>query len=54
MPTSAYRCAQCGETFERVETISEHGTTKPQCLNCGSDQVVRVPTPFMAMTGNKS
>jgi putative FmdB family regulatory protein len=54
MPTYAYRCEQCGETFERVETISEHGTTKPQCLKCGSDKVVSVPTPFMAITGKKS
>jgi putative FmdB family regulatory protein len=54
MPTYAYRCEQCGEMFERVETISEHVTTKPQCLKCGSDQVVSVPTPFMAITGKKS
>ncbi len=25
MPTYVYRCAKCGETFERIETISEHG-----------------------------
>jgi putative FmdB family regulatory protein len=54
MPTYAYRCGQCGETFERVETISEHGTTKPQCPKCGSDKVASVPTTFFAMTGKKS
>jgi putative FmdB family regulatory protein len=54
MPIYAYRCEQCGETFERVEKISEHGTTKPRCLRCGSDKVVSVPTPFTAITGKKS
>jgi putative FmdB family regulatory protein len=54
MPTYAYRCEQCGETFEQVETISEHGTTKPPCPKCGSDKVASVPTSFVAMTGKKS
>jgi putative FmdB family regulatory protein len=54
MPTYAYRCEQCRETFERIETISEHETAKPQCPNCGSDEVVSVPTPFVAITGKKS
>jgi putative FmdB family regulatory protein len=54
MPTYAYRCEQCRETFERIETISEHETAKPLCPNCGSDEVVTVPTPFVAITGKKS
>jgi putative FmdB family regulatory protein len=54
MPTYAYRCEQCRGTFERIETISEHETAKPQCPNCGSDEVVSVPTPFVAITGKKS
>ena len=54
MPTYAYRCEQCGETFERVETISEHDTAKRRCPKCESDKVVSVPTPFMAITGKKS
>jgi putative FmdB family regulatory protein len=54
MPTYVYRCAQCGDTFERIETISEHGATKPSCPKCGSAEVAGVPTPFVAMTGKKS
>jgi putative FmdB family regulatory protein len=54
MPTYAYRCEQCRETFERIETVSEHETAKPQCPKCGSDKVARVPTPFTAVTGKKS
>jgi putative FmdB family regulatory protein len=54
MPTYVYRCAQCGDTFERIETISEHGATKPSCPKCGSDEIAGVPAPFVAMTGKKS
>jgi putative FmdB family regulatory protein len=54
MPTYAYRCEQCREIFERIETISEHETAKPQCPKCGSDKVVSVPTSFVAVTGKKS
>jgi putative FmdB family regulatory protein len=54
MPTYVYRCEQCGERVERIETISEHEKAKPQCPKCGSDKVVSVPTPFMATTGKKS
>jgi putative FmdB family regulatory protein len=54
MPTYVYRCEQCGDTFERVETISEHGAAKPACPKCGSDNVAGVPAPFVAVTGKKS
>jgi putative FmdB family regulatory protein len=54
MPTYRYRCQDCGETFERVETITEHGTDKPRCPKCHGEEVVQVPTPFVAMTGKKS
>jgi putative FmdB family regulatory protein len=54
MPTYAYRCAKCGETFERIETISEHGASKVKCPKCASEEIVSVPTAFVAMTGKKS
>jgi putative FmdB family regulatory protein len=54
MPTYVYRCDQCQETFERVETMSEHGASKPRCPKCGGDQVVSVPAPFTAKTAKKS
>src|SRR5919106_2166342 len=54
MPTYAYRCEQCGETFDRIESISEHGTAKPACPKCGSDKIASVPTAFVAVTGKKS
>jgi putative FmdB family regulatory protein len=54
MPTYSYRCEACGATFERVETITEHRTVKPRCPKCDGEQVVQVPTPFVAMTGKKS
>jgi putative FmdB family regulatory protein len=54
MPTYAYRCEQCGESFERIESISEHGTARPACPKCGSDKIANVPTAFVAVTGKKS
>jgi putative FmdB family regulatory protein len=54
MPTYVYRCEQCKETFEQIETMSEHGTSKPKCPHCGSDRIARVPAPFTAKTARKS
>ena len=54
MPTYRYRCEECGVTFERVESLAEHGTAKPRCPECGGEKVVQVPAPFVAMTAKKS
>jgi putative FmdB family regulatory protein len=54
MPTYVYRCEQCEETFEQVETMSEHGVNKPRCPKCGGDHVMSVPAPFIAKTAKKS
>ncbi len=54
MPTYVYRCEQCQEIFDRVETISEHGASTPRCPKCGGDKVVSVPAPFTAKTAKKS
>jgi putative FmdB family regulatory protein len=54
MPTYQYRCESCGEVFEQVEHLAEHGTAHPSCSNCGSEMVQHVPTPFAAMTSKKS
>jgi putative FmdB family regulatory protein len=54
MPTYAYRCEQCGETFERSESMTEHETAKPHCPKCGSEEVARVPVRFFAKTAKKS
>jgi putative FmdB family regulatory protein len=54
MPTYRYRCVRCDETFERVESVSEHGVAKPRCPKCGGEEVVQIPAPFVAVTGKKS
>lgn len=54
MPTYVYRCSQCDATFERVETMAEHGVVKPECPKCGSHDVVSVPATFTAITRKKS
>lgn len=54
IPTYAYRCAQCGKTFEHDERIAEHESEKPACPNCGGHDVVSVPVPVMVKTSRKS
>ena len=36
MPTYQYRCGECGKSFERTETISEHEAAKMRCPKCNS------------------
>jgi putative FmdB family regulatory protein len=54
MPTYEYRCEECGEHFELVESMSEPGAAKPQCPKCRGEQVARVPVKFYAKTSKKS
>jgi putative FmdB family regulatory protein len=54
MPTYVYRCEKCEATFEQVETMSEHGKSKPRCPKCGGKRIVSVPAPFIAKTTKKS
>lgn len=54
MPTYVYRCRDCGEQFERVESMSEHGKAPPRCPKCGGTQVETVPAAFYAKTSRKS
>jgi len=39
VPTYQYPCKECGRTFERTETISEHEVAKPQCPKGGGKRV---------------
>jgi putative FmdB family regulatory protein len=54
MPTYAYRCEQCGTTFEERQSIAEHESTKVRCPKCGSDKVVAAISAFYAKTSKKS
>lgn len=54
MPTYEYRCAKCGEKFERHETVKEHEAHQPRCPKCGSEQVSPLLSTFYAKTSKKS
>jgi putative FmdB family regulatory protein len=54
MPVYEYHCRACGETFDRVEPLSEHGRGRLSCPHCKSSQVHQVLTTFFAKTGRKS
>jgi putative FmdB family regulatory protein len=54
VPTYLYRCAKCGNPFERTETISEHENAKAQCPRCGTKKVTQVPSRVYVVTSKKS
>jgi putative FmdB family regulatory protein len=53
MPTYQYGCENCGKTFERTETMSEHEALKPPCPKCGSKKVSFVPGRVYVVTTKK-
>ena len=54
MPTYEYECKKCGNRFERIERISEHGSKRIRCPACKSTSVRTVPGSFFAKTSRKS
>ena len=54
MPTYDYACQKCGHAFQRIEKISEHGTEKVLCPECGSTQVEQVFRNVFVKTSRKS
>ncbi|TFH66030.1 MAG: zinc ribbon domain-containing protein, partial [Gemmatimonadales bacterium] len=54
MPTYDYACNKCGHGFQRVETITEHGSKKVRCPACKSTRVERVFSSVFVKTRKKS
>jgi putative FmdB family regulatory protein len=54
VPTYQYRCEQCGKSFERTETITEHEQAKAKCPKCDSKKVTQVPGHVHVVTSKKS
>ena len=54
MPTYAYRCEQCGTSFEETQSMAEHEAGTPPCPKCGGENVVGVISTFFAKTSKKS
>lgn len=44
MPTYQYRCKQCGDEFEKVQTFSDEST--PKCPTCGTRSKKNVSKVF--------
>lgn len=47
MPTYQYRCRQCGEEFEKVQSFSDDST--PKCPGCGTRSKKNVAKIFGAV-----
>ena len=54
MPTYEYRCTSCGETFSRVERITDHPSNRPVCPKCKSDRVEQRFSSVFVKTAKKS
>ncbi len=54
MPIYDYTCRKCGNTFQRIEKISEHGTKKVKCPKCKSTRVEQVFGSVFVKTRKKS
>jgi putative FmdB family regulatory protein len=53
VPTYEYRCRDCENVFDRLESLSEHGARAPKCPKCNSRNVEQVLTSFFAKTSHK-
>jgi putative FmdB family regulatory protein len=53
VPTYEYRCRDCENVFDRIESLSEHGARAPNCPKCKSRNVEQVLTSFFAKTSHK-
>lgn len=54
MPVYEYECKKCGEKFERIERISEHGEKRVRCPGCKSTRVHQVIGHVHVQTAKKS
>lgn len=54
MPTYEYRCENCGQTFEKDESVKEHEARRARCPKCDSDKVQPLLSHFYAKTSKKS
>ena len=54
VPTYQYRCSECGRSFERTETISEHEAAQVRCPKCDSKKVTQIPGRVHVVTSKKS
>ena len=54
VPTYQYRCNECGKSFERTETMTEHEAHKVRCPKCNSKKVTQVPGRVHVVTSKKS
>jgi len=54
VPTYQYRCGECGKSFERTETITEHDAAKVRCPKCNSKKVTQLPGRVNVVTSKKS
>lgn len=53
MPMFEYACRRCGERFEELRSARDEGPP-PACPTCGSEDVVKLFSPFATAAGGGS
>ena len=54
MPIYEYECKKCGNHFDRIERISEHGSKRVRCPSCKSVSVRQLIGGIHVQTSKKS
>lgn len=54
MPTYEYRCEACGHQFVEILSMSKHDTFRPQCPQCKSDKIARIPGTVFVKASRKA
>ncbi|HKL09978.1 MAG TPA: zinc ribbon domain-containing protein [Clostridia bacterium] len=52
MPIYEYRCKACGQTFDKLSSISEKDDMKT-CPYCGKDDSVKLVSGFLSKSTSK-
>jgi len=53
MAAYGYKCAKCGNKFERILSFKEY-KRKQKCPKCGSNKVEQIICSFLALTSKKT
>lgn len=54
MPVYEYECKKCGNRFEQIERIADHGAKRVRCPACKSTSVRQVIGGIHVQTSKKS
>ena len=54
MPIYEFKCNDCGNLFDIIESLKEHDKHKEKCPKCKSENIERVLSATSVVTSKKS